>query len=100
MRAHPAHPVGKCSHGSEHGLLLQVTQHIVAVMDRLDVVQRAIEERHELIFLAPRRQRPDDLVEIQVPEELGLLAALGTELFLVEQDALERRARAVAISDQ
>ena len=60
-------------------------------MDGLDIVQRSVEEGRKLILLAASRERRQDLIEMQVSEEVGLLRT-GVDLACagLEQDASKR----------
>jgi hypothetical protein len=45
----------------------------MAVAHRLSGAQRAIQERREPVLVAARGERPDDLIQSQVGEELRLV---------------------------
>ena len=91
MLAYQAHPAGECAHGLEYVFALEVTQHVMAVVDRFDIVQRVVEERREVILLASVRERRQDLIQMQVTEEIGLLRGVDAVRGVVEQDAVKRR---------
>ena len=74
--AHRTHPVGERADDREHRLPFQIGHNVMAIMDRLDVAERLIEERSEVILLVPRGQRSEDLVQVQVSEELRLWVTL------------------------
>ena len=73
--AHLPHSAGELTHGSEHRLLLEVAQHVMAVVNGFDLVQRPVEEPREVVLLAARGERSHDLIETQVGEELRLARA-------------------------
>ena len=94
MPAHLLHSAGELAHGLEHGLLLEVPQHMMAVLDNPDVVQGPIEEAREVVLLAPGGERGHDLVEPQVGKEVGLAGRpVGATFAAIEQNALERARR-------
>ena len=43
----------------------------MSIVNRLDVVQRPVEERRQLVLLAPGGERRHELVQVEVPEEQG-----------------------------
>src|ERR1700733_2693231 len=94
MLAHLLHLTGKLPYGREHRRLLQVAQNVMAVLNCLELVQRSIEQRREVILLPPRGQRGDDLVQMQVCEEVRRLErVIDNALVALEQNAMERRRR-------
>jgi Major Facilitator Superfamily len=90
-RPHLLHALAECARRAEHRLLLEVAQHLVAVADVCDVMQRRPEERLEVILLAPRGERRDQLIETQVGEERRLRGRLyrSAALGLLEENAVE-----------
>ena len=89
MLAHPLHPARELADGVGQRLLLKIAQHVMAIANRLDVVQRTVEERRQLIFLSAREQREQDLVEMQITEEGRLLSGRVDAVVAVKQDAVE-----------
>ena len=91
MLAHLSHAVGKCADGGDDVVALELTQHVVAVADRLDRVQRPVEERGELVLLAAVGERGEDLVEVQITEEGGRPVGRGSvgARLAVKEDAGE-----------
>ena len=61
----------------------------MAIANRLDVVQRTVEERRQLVLLSAREQRGKDLVEMQVTEEKRLRSGRVDAVVAVKQDAAE-----------
>ena len=41
----------------------------MAVVDRFDIVQRAVEERRQVVLLAAGGERANDLIEMEVAEK-------------------------------
>jgi hypothetical protein len=89
--AHRPHVLGEGLDGAEQRRLLEVTEHLVTVGDRPDVLQRGPEEGRQVICLAASSDRRDDLIETQVGEEVGLFQLIGgcADLGSVEEDAAE-----------
>ncbi len=54
----------------------------MAVGDRLRGAQRGVEERFEIVLLAPGRDGVDKLIKIQVGKEIGLVWSAGLECAL------------------
>ena len=52
-------------------LVLKVSQHTLAIMDRLDMAQGYVEKGLQVVFFAAGRDGGDNLVQIQVGEALG-----------------------------
>lgn len=85
---HLLHPAGELAHPCEHRLLPQVAQHVMAVVNGLDLVKRPVEEPSQVILLTPGGERAHHLVEMQVREEVGLAGRrVGKALGDIEQDA-------------
>ena len=63
----------------------------MAIVNRLDGVQRAIEERRQVVLLATGDDPGHDLIEMQVGEaQRRLLPREGRFRFVLEEDAGER----------
>ena len=92
LLAHAAHRAGELTHRPAHLLALQIRQNVVAVVHGLDVAQRTMEERRQLVLVASRGHPGHDLIEIEVGEELQLGRGFDIQAVL-EQDALKRRHR-------
>ena len=60
----------------QHGLVFQITQNIMTILDRRDAPQRAVEKRLQVVFLAAGSRGRDDLVQIQIGEEVGRFPAV------------------------
>ena len=93
--AHLLHCGGECTNGFQHRHALQVTQHVMSIVDGFDVVQRCVEERREVVLLAPRNERCDNLVEVQIGKEVRLSGrrVQKTVVFAVEHNAVKCRRR-------
>ena len=89
--AHPPHRLREPADRLEHLVLLQVAQNLMPVPDSIDLVQRHIEQRFQLVLLAPRGHRLQHLIQVQVGEIVRLLrpADTGPCPWLPEEDALE-----------
>ena len=62
----------------------------MAVVHGFDLVQRPVEERREVVLLASGGERGHDLIQVEVGEEVRLLAAPSIAFAgRLEQDALE-----------
>jgi hypothetical protein len=75
-------------HGGADLRPLDVAEDLVPVLDRLEVVERRVEEGAELVLVAAGDDGRDYLVEVEVREERRLVAELV--LAVREEDALER----------
>ena len=94
MPAHLPHSARELTHGSEHRLVLEVAQHMVAVVNGFHLAQRPVEEAREVVLLAAGGERGHDLIETQVGEEIRLARHVaGIAFAAVEQDAPERGRR-------
>ena len=91
--AHLPHRLREPGDRLEHLALLQVAQNLMPVPDGIDLVQRRIEQRFQLVLLAPRGHRLQHLIQVQVGEEVRLLrpAGVGPCPRLPEENALEAR---------
>jgi hypothetical protein len=69
---HRPHPRCELADPAEQRHAVQLPEHLVPIRDRIDPAQRPQEKRLRVVLIAPRRDRFDDLVEIQVPEETRL----------------------------
>ncbi len=94
MPTHLSHSAGELAHGSEHGLLLQVPDYMVAVVNGSHLVQRPMEAAREVVLLAAGGERGHDLIETQIGKEIRLARHVaGAALAAVEQDAPKRGRR-------
>jgi hypothetical protein len=87
VQACPPHLLRERADALEHRGLLEVAQDFVPIPDGGDLVQRRAEERRQVVLLALGGHRLEHLVEIQVAEEVWLLALGRAAVF--EEDALE-----------
>ena len=90
---HPPHRFREGRDRLQHLALLEIAQHLVAVVDGRDLVQLRVEVRPQLVFLATSGHRLQDLIEIQVDEGIRLLEPVdGRRPFRpLEEDAPKPR---------
>jgi hypothetical protein len=91
LGAHGPHLVGERRDRLEGRSVLEVAEDLVPVFDRLDARQRGVEEGREVVLVAARSDRGDDLVQVQVVEEAGLRPRFGARAArrFVAEDAAE-----------
>jgi hypothetical protein len=89
--AHLPHRLREPGDRLEHLALVKVAQNLMPVPDGVGIVQRRVEQRFQLVPLAPRGHRLQHLIEIQVGEVVWLLRPADARACprLLEEDALE-----------
>ena len=93
--AHPPHSAANARTASSTGSRLELAQHVMAILNRLDRVQWPVEQRRQLVLLAPGGERRHDLIEMQIRKELGhARRRFDNSRVAVEQDASECGRRA------
>jgi hypothetical protein len=93
---HPRHPTPKFDDPLAHLIPLEVAHHELSVPNRVDVVQRLMEEALELEPVALGDHRRDDLIEVQIGEAGGFALSLRLTAAL-KQDALKRHRRSLHV---
>ena len=89
LPAHRSHGFGEPPNGGQHAGLLEVTHRLMPVPDGRDPVKRGVEQRRQLVLLAPRQQRREHLIEMEITEESRLWCRLDVTGVAIEQDAVE-----------
>lgn len=93
IAAGPLHLLREGAHRGGERLRFEISEDPLAVADRLDVSERQVEERRQLVLVAAGDDRLDDLVEVQVGEAVRLLRRVEDGLAGREEDAAERVGR-------
>ncbi|MGH7715275.1 MAG: hypothetical protein ACREML_04680, partial [Vulcanimicrobiaceae bacterium] len=91
MLAHRAHVLGEHLDRVEQTGIFEILHDFVTKHDGIDIVQRHVEERRQIVFFLAGGDGGDDLIEIEIGQKVGrrhpvVRDAVGT---ILKEDALE-----------